>query len=139
MLIFRDALAAVAPVLERAHMHSDDLRAYDDWDEIAQALFDNIVVRSIRWSDEVGADVNLGRYATLGQEHAQAAQVVVQDGSAHEWKSFHSFASRERPFDTVEALAADSVTTTDIRIDNVHFALNLPGRNGIIESLTIRL
>lgn len=138
MVIFRDALAAIAPILERAHIHSDDLRAYDDWDEIAQALFDNIVVRSIQWSAEVGADIDLGRYATLGQKRSRLSELVVRERSGRE-TTFHSFASRQRPFDTVKVLEVGGTTTSEIALDDAEFALRIPGRDGLVEAVTVQL
>jgi hypothetical protein len=137
--IFRDALAAVAPVLERAHIYSDDQKAYDDWDEIAQTLFDSIVARSIRWSEEAGADVDLGQYATLGQKGAEMPHLVARDGADDVWKSFHSIVSRQGLFDTVKILDAEGVAIREIGLEGARFALRVSRREGLIETLTVHL
>lgn len=137
--IFRDALAVVAPVLQRAQIHSDDLRAYDDWDEIAQALFDNVIVRSIRASSEASDDINLGRYATLGSRPGNSPILVVRGRSGDEWKEFHSIVSRQSPFDTVEAIDNDRKTVAEIDYEQARFALRIPDANRLIETLTVEL
>src|SRR6266849_5651445 len=136
--IFRDALAAVAPVLERAQIHSDELRAYDDWDAIADALFQNIVVRSIQWSEQAFHDIDLGRYATLSEGRAQTPQLLVRDGSSNEWNVFHSIVSRRHPFDSVTWLKSVGVAG-ETSYDRAHFALQVPGRDGLIETLEVQL
>ena len=49
MRIFRDALVAILPSLERAKIHWHKSDAYDQWDHIAETLFQEIVVDTIRW------------------------------------------------------------------------------------------
>lgn len=137
--IFHDALAAVAPILERARIHSDELRAYDDWDEIAQALFENVVVRSIRWSQEANHDIDLGRYATLGQRRGDAPRLVVQGDRGDKWRTFHSIVSRQQPFDTVKALEGDEEVMSEIPFERARFALRIAERDGLIETLTVDL
>lgn len=48
--VFRDALLAIVPVVERTMMAWRDEEAYDDWDAIADVLYEQLVVASVRWS-----------------------------------------------------------------------------------------
>ncbi len=125
-------------MLERAQIHSDELRAYDDWDAIAEALFENIVVRSIQWSDQAFHDIDLGRYATLREGRARTPHLLVRDGSKNEWNVFHSIVSRRHPFDSVTWLKSDGVAG-ETSYDRAHFALQVPGRDALIESLKVEL
>jgi hypothetical protein len=143
--IFHDALAAVAPVLERARIHSDLPRAYDEWDAIAQALFHNVVVRSIQWSDEVHLDLadkglfDLGQYATLGAVSAASPHLIVRNASNGEWHMFHAIVSRQRLFDSVQVLKPGEMTPTETPYETARFALRIPSRDEVIEKLTIQL
>lgn len=137
--IFRDALAAVAPILERARVHSDELRSNDDWDEIAQALFENVVVRSIRWSQEADHDIDLGRYAMLGQPSGYAPRLLVRGDRGDVWRTFHSIVSRQQPFDTVKAMDGDEQAMSEIAFEPARFALRIGKRDGLIETLTVDL
>jgi len=137
--IFRDALAAIGPVLERARIHSDDLRAYDDWDQIARTLFDTIVINSVRYSAEAGPAVEFDPYATLVTQPGQRSNVLVRDSSTDQWKVFHSVVSRQRPFDTAKALEANGKTVEEIDFNTAHFAVRIPDRKELVDRLTVEL
>ena len=48
---FRNALIAVYPILRRIACLEDDTQPYDDFDIVAESLWDVIVVRSLVWRD----------------------------------------------------------------------------------------
>src|SRR5512143_2384891 len=63
--LFRDALVALVPIAERARIRWRDGEAYDDWDAIASAIFDNLVVRSLNYSDALPQPTQFAGYDTV--------------------------------------------------------------------------
>jgi hypothetical protein len=103
LLIFREALQVLAPVVKKAGINYEDDLAYDDWDNIAQSLYTNIVERSVRSAAGLDEDLTLPSYAMLYERYEQNALILVlhpRHASA-EPVVFHSFASRQGSFDTV--------------------------------------
>jgi len=60
--ILRQALTALVPVVEMARMPWRDGEAYDDWDAIAECLYDNLVVRTLVYAREAGMNLELPKY-----------------------------------------------------------------------------
>jgi hypothetical protein len=67
LAIFHDALAVLVPIADRARIRWRDGEAYDDWDSIGSALFENVVVRSIKNS-----------YDTLIRSYRRVAFISVE-------------------------------------------------------------
>src|SRR5437867_12662524 len=80
MAILRRALLAIAPVMEEAHIHLEEGKAYDDWDELAQTLYKNVVVRSVQWSEGLDLQLRMPAYDMLYAHYLQFAYVGVQEG-----------------------------------------------------------
>ncbi len=100
---FRDALAAIAPVVERVRIKWKEPDVYDDWDAIAEVLFQQIVVESLRWSlpDAHQVHFSLPQYAMKQASFADTSYIGVVEGKAERRLAFHSFVTRDSPFDTV--------------------------------------
>jgi hypothetical protein len=49
--VFHNALQALAPIVTRVGITWKDGEAYDDWDDIAACLYNNIVLNSIKSAD----------------------------------------------------------------------------------------
>ncbi len=103
MLNFRDALVALIPYMERGRIPWRDEEAYDDWDEIAQSLYKNMVLRSILFSTEHQDDLATPEYGTVypsydGKSFIEVVETTPQlDG----YKVFVGFSTQEHPFDQV--------------------------------------
>lgn len=108
LLVFRDALRALVPHVERVRIEWRDGAAYDDWDEIAQTLYEKIVVASLRWSmpEEEREHCELPEYNTSYATYA-GKTVIIVSGSRDERLVFHSFATETDPFDKVRACKVD--------------------------------
>jgi hypothetical protein len=109
LLIFRDALRALVPHVEKARIEWRDGSSYDDWDEIAQTLFNKIVVSSLLWAmpeDERG-HCQLPDYNMTYTSYAGKTVIIVNCASAERRLVFHSFATTIDPFDTVRAWRVD--------------------------------
>jgi len=103
VLIFREALQVLAPIAKKARINYEDDLAYDDWDNIAQCLYSNIVERSVRSAAGLNEDLTLPSYAMLYERYEQNALILVlhPTNASAERVVFHSFASRQGAFDTV--------------------------------------
>lgn len=107
--IFRDSLVALVPQMDRARIEWRNEAAYDDWDEIAQALFSKIVVASIRWAlPEENSVFDLPEYNTTYDQYAGKAIIVVEQDTRSKVLVFHSFETEHEPFDTVRAVEVDN-------------------------------
>jgi hypothetical protein len=105
VLVFRDALRALVPHMEKAKIEWQDESAYDDWDEIAQTLYEKIVVASLRWAipEDERERCQLPAYNTMYPSYAGKTVIVVNRGVGPERLVFHSFTTIEEPFDKVRA------------------------------------
>ncbi len=103
MLTFRDALRALVPHVERARIEWRDGSAYDDWDEIAQTLYEKIVVGSVRWAmpEHLREASKFPHYNMTYDSYAEMTVVVVNRIANEERLVFHSFATETEPFDQV--------------------------------------
>jgi hypothetical protein len=109
LLILRDALRALVPHVEKARIEWRDGSAYDDWDEIAQTLYNKIVVSSLLWAmpeDERG-HCQLPDYNMTYSSYAGKTVIAVNRASAQRRLVFHSFATTIDPFDKVRACSVD--------------------------------
>lgn len=102
----RDALSALAPVAERAHISWRDGEAYDDWDDLASCVYEILVGRTIAADASAGPgvlplapyDMRLPSYA----EHSSFA-VATEDGSA---LFFNKLSAGEGDFGAAETVPA---------------------------------
>jgi hypothetical protein len=149
--VFRSALRAVAPVLERAQIRHQEHLAYDDWDNIAQCLFANIVERSVASASQVvaGRQLQFPDYATLYTDYSQSALILVSDAAADVPRPmlFHSFVGREDIFDTAVGVEVESDMRTpkpdrrEIPIERARFSVYIRTAAGqtTLEQLTVLL
>jgi hypothetical protein len=134
--LFQEALQVLAPVMVRAQIQYTEDTAYDDWDNIAQCLYENMVCRSIRFATEIDETIDLPAYAMLYETYSHTALVQMEDLSkpAAGPFAFHSFVTRKHPFDTAVGiqLRDDYKTATSVRheagFDRVQFKLVLRDR-----------
>lgn len=109
LLVFRDALRALVPHLERARIEWRDGSAYDDWDEIAQTLYEKIVVSSLLWAmpEDDRERSQFPDYSMTYASYAGKTVIAVNRTSTEERLVFHSFATEKDPFDKVRVCKVD--------------------------------
>jgi hypothetical protein len=78
LAIFHDALAVLVPIADRARIRWRDGEAYDDWDSIGSALFENVVVRSIKNSNVQLRQAEFAPYDTLIRSYRRVAFISVE-------------------------------------------------------------
>jgi hypothetical protein len=134
VLIFRDSLRALAPHVAKARIEWRDDAAYDDWDEIAQVLFEKIVVASVVWSlpEADRPRIDFVAYDVMYDSYAGKA-IIVLEMPESERLVFHSFGTRDEPFDTVRGRKVDKegrVHGNDLAIvaaDTVRYRVEVAG------------
>jgi hypothetical protein len=110
--------------------------AYDDWDEIAQMLYDKIVGNSIRWGvpEELREAILLPKYDMLYEAYDAQALIIMTRPLSAERVVFHSFTTVREPFDVIRGRLlnerASSGTDRLITIEpgNVNFHVEVEGR-----------
>jgi hypothetical protein len=103
MLNFREALASLVPYMERVKIGWRDEEAYDDWDNISQVLYENMVLRSVQFSTERQEALVTPDYGTIYLSYGDKSFIeVVDDGfQLSGYKVFVGFSTLEHPFDQV--------------------------------------
>jgi hypothetical protein len=101
--VFRQGLVALVPVAEKARMPWRDGEAYDDWDAIAECLYDNLVVRAVVYAREGGREVRLPKYDMVCPSY-KGAFIQVEGGSVPEGTTaaFVGFAAVSPDFASVK-------------------------------------
>ena len=111
MSIFREAQGALVPVMERARVRWHG-NTYDDWETIAEALFDSIVVMSITNAlpPADAARLQIPKLAMIYGDYSTMSfiEVLTGDKESPSLHRFFQFGSINKPFDTVEYLAIDA-------------------------------
>lgn len=101
MQTFRSTLAALCPFMEKVQIRWRFEEAYDDWDEIAQCLFNNIVLRTIRFSGRGLEDLTLPDYGTVYDSYSGKSFIEVIDNTIKTRLVFVGFSTLTVPFDQV--------------------------------------
>ena len=105
LLNFRQALLAIVPAAERVALPWRRPDAYDDWDEIASALYRALVIEVLRWSLDAKQQVSfeLPEYDLLFERSEGMSLLEVRHPDLRPGPFFfHSFSTEHSPFDLVE-------------------------------------
>jgi hypothetical protein len=95
--LFSDALRALVPIAERAHMAWKEPDAYDDWDHICEAIYRSIVIGSIEHTDEIGTFMPILDYDR--RTRAYEKNSFIGDAKSKEREAFVCFETESAPFD----------------------------------------
>jgi hypothetical protein len=110
LLVFRDASRALVPHVEKVRIEWRDSSAYDDWDDIAQTLYEKIVVSSVLWAmpEEERERCEFPKYNMTYSSYSGKTMITVNRASAAERLVFHSFTTATDPFDKARACRVDA-------------------------------
>lgn len=105
---FRDALVAVVPAADRAGLTWSDENSHDDWERLAECLFDVFVASPIRadprWTSAIEPlpryDFDIPEYGSLSW-----IEVIIPERPAR--FAFVRLLSREEPFDALQVVQLD--------------------------------
>src|SRR3954466_740972 len=91
LLVFRDALRALVPHVEKVRIEWRDGSAYDDWDAIAQTLYERMVVSSLLWAmpENERERSQFPDYNMTYSSYGGKTVIAVNHGSTNERLVFH--------------------------------------------------
>ncbi len=129
VLNFHDTLVALTPYMDKAKIGWRDEEAYDDWDEIAQSLCRNMIMRSVQFSLEDEDGLTMPEYGTVypSYEGKSFIEVVSNTIQADKCFVFVGFSTLEHPFDHVRCQPVSGIdlcATGDpayMQLGEVHF------------------
>lgn len=144
MLNFRASLIAVVPMAEQVRIAWRRPDSYDEWDAIASALFDQLVLEVIRFSlpEESREVFRLPSYDLCleSYESVSTLEVVHPSLDPGRWL-FHAFGTEREPFDKIElrllsedgSLLSENIETCSVQ--EAGFRLRLGSH--LVEELTL--
>lgn len=139
MIIFRDALASLAPSLDKAHISSKEGEQYDDYDAISEMLYEKMVINSIKWSftDTLKLEIPAYGFEFDFEKHTAFIEVCL-DTESNQRKQyvFQNFSSEKNLFDTVvcypfgKAQSLFSAETANVTLKECSFQLRYEQESG---------
>lgn len=149
MTIFRDALASLAPFLEKARISSKEGEQYDDYDAIAELLYEKIVINSIKWAFADSEEIQIPTYGFEFDSEKHTAFIEVCFGIESDQKQyvFQDFFSENSVFDTLKCYPLGktqslfSTETTYVSLKECSFQLRYKKENEFnsVSALTVLL
>ena len=140
-LIFRDALLALIPIADRARMQWREPKNYDDWDSIAQSLFQSIVVSSLAHAGPLQPSYELPKYDVRIANYSENS--FLSTSACPTDLAFVCFETGQSPFDS--ALFARLDTTGKVlkfereSVERVYFVLSSRSSDSIFVQDNIRV
>lgn len=110
---FRSALVALYPILQRLDCLEDDTQPYDDFDQVAECLWDVVVRRSLAWKYGLDAPPDVGVYG-FGEPGADGCVTVQRPGEPEPTAFVSLIGDREfglEPFNAVIGRRVDGELT----------------------------
>lgn len=142
--IFRGALLAIIPWLEKAKIKWKEGEAYDDWDNIVESLYSNIVCSSL--TGEISSAYRIAKYNFNYASYKSINFIEVRDIFNSEKKfAFIAFQSNSLPLDNVKVAELDKldkiVGYTYLKFENVEFVFvkNINGKKEVVDSIEVEL
>jgi len=125
LTIFRGALTSILPWIEKAKIEWKEGESYDDWDNIASSLYNNIVCSSLM--GEVLDEYSIAEYSFVYENYSDIDFILVMSNNyKNNILAFVSFQSIVSPFDCVEVAMLDNsleiVEHLTLKLDNLEFA-----------------
>jgi hypothetical protein len=140
--IFREALLAIIPWLEKAKIKWKEGEAYDDWDNIAEALYKNIVCSSL--AGEIVCKYTIAEYNFDYDDYASIDFIEVRSkGTSGKKFAFVSFQSNSSPLDSVKVAELNKkdqvVGYSSLKFDSLEFFFvkNINGKKEVIDNIGV--
>jgi len=144
LVIFRGALLAIMPWLDKAKIKWKEGEAYDDWDNIAESLYANIVCSSL--TGEISSEYRIAKYNFNYDDYVSINFLEIRDENNYEKKfAFVAFQSNSYPLDSVKVAELDKmdkvVGFTILRFENLEFVFvkNINGKKEVVDSIEVEL
>ena len=142
--IFRGALLALIPWLEKAKISWKDDEAYDDWDNIVESLYKNIVCASLY--SEVADNYSIAKYLYTYDNYSliDYIEIRIKDNSEKKF-AFVAFQSDFSPLDSIKVAELDKknkvIGYINLKIDDFEFLFvkNINGKKEVIHDVEVTL
>ena len=125
LLAFHEALVALYPTLQRLECISDDTQPYDPFDRIAEALWSELVLESLRWKYGLESPPQLPTYGFSGVPPEPDGYIEVRCASSEPFRFIQFLGDRDlglEPFNSVRGVSLHGLPKS-VRLDNqVSFA-----------------
>lgn len=99
LLIVRDAYVALVPTLEKARIPWANEHAYDDWDRIADSIYNSVAINAILHSSECARASNIVRYSYAHEDYSGLSFFLITDADTSSSLAFVNFFTKVSPFD----------------------------------------
>jgi hypothetical protein len=148
--MFRDAIRALVPIMDRAHITWKEHEAYDQWDAIVSVLYERLVIEPIRWglgdgevplAEEI---LRLPRYDFFVDDYSNRSfiELTPSQRSQRFPNAFLRFVSDSDPFDLAEVVMLDEARIIRsprpprrLRLANARFDLMYRAEDGQLERI----
>ena len=122
---FRDALIAVYPILQRLDAMSDDTQPYDPFDEIAESLWNVLVLQSLQWKHGLESAPQLPPYGFHDVAAGTDGFIEVRAPQMAPFRFIQFLGNRElgsEPFNCVEGVTPFGLPASVAFSDQVSFS-----------------
>lgn len=144
IMVFRGALISIIPWLERAKIYWKNGESYDDWDNIVNALYENIVFSTL--IGVVEKKYNIAKYNFTYNDYSTIDFLGVRDKNYYEKKYvFIAFQSNLTPFDLVSVAELDNeervIGYSNLKFDDSEFVFvkSIGGKRTVNEKIEVEL
>jgi hypothetical protein len=128
ILSFRDALVCLYPILIKLDCLSDDTQFYDDFDEVAEKLWNVLVVSSLKWKFGLDLNPTLPTYGFSGFPDSPNKIIISNPNPISGCRFIQFVGNREFGNELFNAVDIESLDgkvnqvklTSDIQFDWVH-------------------
>lgn len=149
MAIFRKSLLDLIPHLEAAHIPWREAESYDDWDAVAAALYEAIVLGSVRWGSPGPVNhLEFPQYDALLTDYSGLSRIEVECESsipAGHTLVFTRFGTESRALDMARCVEIGSMgetlgkPPTSVPIEEAEFAVRVSRNQPPIRELRVEL
>lgn len=142
--IFRGALLAIIPWIEKAKIKWKEGEAYDDWDDIADCLYRNIVCSSL--TGEIASDYPIAKYNFQYEDYSSVDFIQIKsERHSDKYLAFVAFQSIFAPLDNIKVAELDKsdkvVKHLDLKQEDLQFVFvkNNKDKKEVIDKIDVML
>jgi hypothetical protein len=130
--LFREALLALLPAMDKARIEWREGLTYDPWENIERTLYDSILGSCVDNAVPAGSALHLAAYGLVHPTYADRSFLATPEIAN---AAFLELATRSRPFDEAVFLELRSdLTSSNNRVrrplNDLQFLLAVPGKSG---------
>lgn len=144
LVIFKEAITSIIPSLEKARINWKDGETYDEWDNIVESIFENIVFST--FIGEVLSEYNIAKYDFYYEDYSNINYIGVRNKEYLDKKfAFVSFQIDLLPIINIKVAELDElekvISHTNLRFDDVefYFVKNNEGKKEYIDTIEITI